>query len=78
MEEDHEDIGDGWTRVSRSEVVEAWRGGWLGVWDSIVAWYKGGTRPTYKEQMTFSIYVKPTESVLTFNAQICTEETEDE
>lgn len=53
-----EDVGGGWSRVSRAQTVPLHRTGWAGRWDRLVAWLLRRPRKTVLTSLTSSVYVK--------------------
>ena len=47
-----------WKQIYKTEIVDIYRGGWLGVWDSLISFIKHKPRHTIKGNTTFSLWVK--------------------
>lgn len=52
-----------WKQIYKTEIVDIYRGGWLGAWDSLVAAIKHKPRHTIKGNTTFSLWVKTDQEV---------------
>jgi hypothetical protein len=52
-----------WKQIYKIEIVDIYRSGWLGAWDSLVAAIKHKPRHTIKGITTFSLWVKTDQDV---------------
>lgn len=57
-EANSEPRGNGWNRIFSTVLVPSWRGGWIGVWDALVAAIKGEPRYEVARPYSMSMYVK--------------------
>lgn len=49
---------NGWKQVHTTELVDCYRNGWLGIWDSIVALVNRRKRKTVAQKLTLSVWVQ--------------------
>ena len=50
-----------WKMISKTETVDFYRGGWLGIWDAFVAVVKRDKRKTIPTLVTCSVWVNAPE-----------------
>ena len=48
-----------WEKQSISYTIKAHRTGWAGVWDAVKAAITGDHRPTIRQDLTLSLWIKP-------------------
>jgi len=72
VDEDTEDVGNGWSRPYAVFAVVAFRSGWKGAWDAIKAAWRKDIRLQLPTNLSVSLYIKDAsdDPIYVFGAQV--------